>query len=121
MQPAISPEYHSLSGKAQPGTATKRPRNPGCGKRIIYHRHTAEDTPMPEEIFKSVAGDIAGEAGSDLGQDVADLVGKLARQELERRYPGPAEKRAPLPGTITSDELDAQVPESTVPFEGIKE
>jgi hypothetical protein len=79
---------------------------------------------MPEDILQAAGGDIAGEAGDDIAQDVFDLVGKLARQELERRHPGPVvEERArgSLSRAITSDELDAQVPEGTVPPEKIGE
>jgi hypothetical protein len=79
---------------------------------------------MPEDILQAAGGDIAGEGGNDIAQDVLDLVGKLARQELEHRHPGPVVEepaRGALSIAITSDELDAQVPEGTVPPEKIEE
>jgi hypothetical protein len=121
---AICPEYHLCNVEETCAAGAKLLRNPVCGKRIFIFSRDAEDAPMPEEFLQSVGGNIAGEAANDIGHDLADLVGKLATQELKRRHPEPVVEDPPhgvFPGAITSDELDAQVPKGTMPFQGIEE
>ena len=80
---------------------------------------------MPEDVLQSMGGKVAGEARGDIAKDVIDLVSEVATQELKDRHPGSVVKDPPPHGALArafpSDELDAQVPKGTVPFEGIEE